>query len=184
LKKILVLALVLVCVPLSAIPLSAGGGLEEGMAFKSYTWGDLALSGPLINTGIYGFFDFLYGEATLSVPVGFGTGDFFGSIKFNVAVAVLGKYPFPINNALTLFPLLGLEGGYDYAVSLYMSVNAGGGADYYFNEKLYLRAELFYSAMLFSHVSLEDKKFTDRYHINYFSRDHGFAFRVGIGYIL
>ena len=104
-----------------------------------------------------------------------GTGDGWDS---NIGFSFLGKYPFSLNERLTVFPMLGMDyqisirqqrtepdgwvydrddgfrdrdkDGNAYKVTDWNSawVNLGGGVDFMITDKIFLRAELLYSFRL------------------------------------
>ncbi|GAB6393010.1 MAG: hypothetical protein MdMp014T_2383 [Treponematales bacterium] len=180
-KKVLAALLLYVCPGLFALPLSAGGGFETGAGFELYRWDAVELSGSFVSAGPYGFFDFGYGETSLSVLGGFGTGGFSEGLKLTIGLDVLGKYPFPLRRAITLFPLVGFEAGYDVAVDFYMKLKAGGGLDWQFSRTRFLRSKLLYSGLLFSRLTLQDRDFARRHGMDYSSFVQGFAFQIGVG---
>jgi hypothetical protein len=173
----------LICIPVyvSALPLSVGGGDMFGAELQSYSWDGVNLSGAFVNTGYYGFFDFCYGEISLNLAAGFGTVNYFTGAKFSVSIDAAGKYPFKING-ITVYPLAGLNAGYDFAIGFNAKILMGMGLDYYFADKLFLRTEVAYSGTLVSQLFLEDRIFADQNGFDYSSSNNGFIIRVGVGY--
>jgi opacity protein-like surface antigen len=182
--------------PKTAFGLSAGvGGLINiGNAAVFETEGSMSgttvlskeLSMEYFAGGPYAFFDAKYAELTLAFFIGGGESrndakimGVSSSSTANVSVSslnigLLGKYPFSINNKLSVFPLLGIEyqaflavqdedgndwkgvdgdGGPGDFSALWFKL--GGGLDYAFTQKLYLRFEALLGLRLPNKVELD-----------------------------
>lgn len=147
-----------------------GGGAEgtiSGFSMKYET--------PYFGGGAFAFFDATYAELSLAFMGGGGKSKFtmtgtdseetdLSIANFNIGL--LGKYPFAINDKLSLFPLLGI----DYQICLSLKTDGedyegldgdggpgdfsalwfkfGGGLDFAFTEKIYLRFEALYGIRL------------------------------------
>ena len=131
-----------------------GGG---AFAFFDATYAELSLA-------------FLGGGAKLKTTMSHGGQSRESELDYSIAnfnIGLLGKYPFAINNKLALFPLLGI----DYQVCLSLKdedgdefegidgeggpgdfsalwFKFGGGLDFAFTEKIYLRFEALYGIRL------------------------------------
>jgi len=134
-KKI-ILTLILILSPLtifaSDFALSIGGGGFAGYTFTRYKLAGDDNTGKYVeslqnmdrvNYGGFLFFDMTY--AVLSVSYHAGNNKYSESVKYpsgdfltddkgigkeqSIAISVIGKYPFSINNKLQVFPMLGLE---------------------------------------------------------------------------
>jgi hypothetical protein len=149
-----------------------GGGVEgEASGFSAKA----KFETPYFGGGGYAFVDATYVELSLAVFGGSGkfkmtyggqSSDLDISIT-NFNIGLLGKYPFTINDKLSLFPLLGIDyqiclsaenedgdeikgvdgnGGSGDFSALWFKF--GGGLDYSFTEKIYLRFEALYGIRL------------------------------------
>jgi hypothetical protein len=189
------------------IPLSAGGGVLAGGLFTRYTLNaEGNLGGPTdvvstqnmnqLNYGGYLFVDAAWAELSLSFQGGNNTWEELYSAKAEdgtvrdeqstggtgtegmLGIALLGKYPFRLNQRLSIFPLAGLEyqialweyrdpelgRQYDrtdgiresdsnnnpYSLSVWNSllINIGAGLDLNLPSRLFLRTELLYGFRL------------------------------------
>jgi hypothetical protein len=163
--------------------LSAGAGGFIGGDFGGGAEGTASLGGvsakiktPYFGGGGFAFFDATYVELTLGIYGGGGkmtlvvTGENELSADMsytNFNIGLLGKYPFTVNQKLSVFPLLGIE--YDICLSVkdkdgnkYKNRDGkespgdfsalwfkfGGGLDFLFTEKIYLRFEALYGLRL------------------------------------
>jgi hypothetical protein len=183
--------------------ISAGAGGILGGVFTRYTLtADGKVDGAQIkvdatqemnqfNYGFFAFFDATYGvlrvfyqngvnnfTETTDIPPLPGTEDSGKGWESVLGFSLLGKYPFPLNERLIVFPLLGME----YQISLIQKrtqadgwvynrndglrekdkdgnayklmdwnswwVNIGGGVDYVFTDNLFARCELLYNFRL------------------------------------
>lgn len=178
-KKILVVTL-FVALAFSAfaqMEMSAGLGYEF-QAFsintKASIMGGLQMNGKLSTSysNIFAFFDATYVEATLGMQFIGGKNtstvkiDGLGTISetvdnpsmTNLAIGVLGKYPFEITPAISVFPALGFE--YDLNIAAegkddmssdekaelnMFFIKAGVGADFAVTEKIYLRPSVLFA---------------------------------------
>jgi hypothetical protein len=110
----------------------------------------------------------------------------------------LGKYPFAINDRLTVFPLLGFNiramlsvDADDADENAVMDeddlasfwINFGGGGDYSLTDKLYLRGQLMYGIRFANEM---ENDMVDLYEDNDLSADtllgHGLTVKIGVGY--
>jgi opacity protein-like surface antigen len=166
--------------PQTAFGISAGAGALIGGDFgggidASQSGYSIKYEMPYFGGGGYAFFDATYAELTLAFFGGGGkvkgseTGseteeDDWSITNFNIGL--LGKYPFAINDKLSLFPLLGI----DYHICLSAKIDGkeyknsdgdeapgdfsalwfkfGGGGDFALTEKIYLRLEALYGIRL------------------------------------
>jgi hypothetical protein len=128
---------------------------------------------PYAGGGFFAFFNWNYFEVSLGYFLGGGTtkveidmgplGKHGGDIDVSLSgldISLFGKYPFDINEKLTVFPLAGATwrtvtdisfDGKDYRspqVYTALWIRLGGGADYSFTDKIYLRAGLTYGFRL------------------------------------
>ncbi|MDR0443229.1 MAG: porin family protein [Treponema sp.] len=97
--------------------------------------------------GGYAFLDLTYAE----ISFGIGSSTWKDYSTTNLDISLLGKYPFWINDNLSVFPLLGIE--YDIALAHYYKgkevkdlgdfsalwFKLGGGTDFYFTDNVFLR---------------------------------------------
>ncbi|GMO30910.1 MAG: hypothetical protein Pg6A_20370 [Termitinemataceae bacterium] len=144
-----------------------GGG---AYAFIDATYAELTL-------GIYGGKGKV--KQTYESPAGSPPADEYDISYMNFNIGLLGKYPFMLNKKLSLFPLLGIE--YDICLSAkdedgeYEGLDGdgkpadfsalwfklGGGLDFSFTEKVYLRFEALYGLRLASKAENDMKDFID-----------------------
>jgi opacity protein-like surface antigen len=193
--------------PVLALPefgLSAGGGLSLGGLFSRYaitadetvggvpTFIRLNQGAEQFNFGGYLFFDATYAEFSLDIQGGVNSykeaarmeqgGEVVNNRKGTgsetvLGFTLLGKYPFRLQENLSLYPLAGIEyqialvekrkpegdreydrtegktefdDSRDYPLSLWNSffINIGAGLDFVFRSPLYARAEFLYSFRL------------------------------------
>lgn len=173
---------------------------------------------PQLGAGAYAFLDVKYVELTFAVYRGIGNcktaiqdgvtdtaRDNFDAGFYSIGL--FGKYPFTINNRLQLFPLLGI----DYQVCFFLKYDGenfedlngngkaddieslwlkfGGGLDYTFTEKIYLRLEALYGIMFANKFEMyaretieeqfENKVVAKNIKILF---DHGINVKLAIGY--
>ncbi|MCL2722025.1 MAG: hypothetical protein FWD47_11895 [Treponema sp.] len=177
--------------------MSAGGGAVLG-----YNWGgggddyyfDYTSKFPAIVTGIYGFFDATYIEASVSLLF------IFSDIIFpyiadedrkqntiSLGFSLLGKYPFDLG-FITIYPTAGIKyeiclfGKEDGIKVISKEHNAfwfliGGGVDYSLNERMYLRGTALYGLRL-------SNKLEKRWYGSDANLGHGISIRVAIGFNL
>jgi hypothetical protein len=101
--------------------LSAGGGgyftSDFGGGFEASGGGEtMSYKTPYFGGGLFGFFDATYAEVSLGFWFGGGTSkseSSFGDSEADMSlmgldIGLLGKYPFAINEKLSVFPLLGI----------------------------------------------------------------------------
>jgi opacity protein-like surface antigen len=174
-----------------AIDMSAGGGAFYASDFG----GGVQLTEiPWDAIGIYGFFDAAYAEVSASLGFGSGTVEFLGNnvglFSFtSLNFGLLGKYPFYINDKITLFPAVGIE--YQAVLSAKLEGDEkkpgdfsvlwfrfGGGLDYNFTDKLYLRGTFLYGIRTAS--KFEKDGLTSEYRST--KLGHGPALKVAVGY--
>ncbi|MDR1148219.1 MAG: outer membrane beta-barrel protein [Spirochaetaceae bacterium] len=136
-----------------------GGGVKAtGSEFKT----------PYFGGGGFLFFDATYAELSFGILGGggkWGGDDTENATITNLNIGLLGKYPFAINEKLSVFPLLGI----DYQITVSAKIDGeeykhdgddspgdfsalwfklGGGLDYDITSNLYLRGELLYGLRL------------------------------------
>ena len=185
-----------------------GGGAESSLGGL---W-DSKTETPYAGGGAYVFFDAVYIEASLGIFFGggpvketlavLGAGGSY-SFDFNFTslnIGLFGKYPFTISNSLKLFPLFGIdiqivlsagwngekfEGKYNKGGPVDLTAlwfKLGGGVDYSFTSKIFLRAEALYGI-----------RFPNKFEIDIMNEfdvsdvtanpliGHGFTVRLAIG---
>jgi hypothetical protein len=194
-KKVLVILTLIGCVGASLYAqegfFSVGGGAffgsDFGGGFKSsgMLYGqpdDVTVTTPYIGGGAFLFFDATIAE--LSTGILFGGGKSTQTKKSpsvyssemdssytNLYIGVLVKYPFAINDRISLFPLLGVDyqitlsaedidkkndgsgsGGMDWGTESKgfsaLWFRGGGGADFAITDTLFLRGEILYGIRL------------------------------------
>jgi opacity protein-like surface antigen len=177
-----------------------GGGIEGsvgGQLMKTET--------PYFGGGGFAFFDATYAELSLGISGNGGTMKVTGSPDqdsslVNLNIGLLGKYPFAINDKLSVFPLLGI----DYQVTLSAKIDGkdyedlnngkasdfsalwfkfGGGVDYSLTESLYLRLDLLYGIRLANKLENDMKDNTSIPGADVKTLlGHGLTVKVGVGY--
>jgi hypothetical protein len=212
---------------LPAFRLSAGGGGFIGGDFGGGVEGKasgqkMTIETPYFGGGGFAFFDATYAELTLGLFGGGGTVEVMipglissdnslSLMSFNIGL--LGKYPFAVNEKLSVFPLLGIEydivfsakiDGDDYEGSKTGSsldfdggpgdfstfwFKFGGGLDYSFTEKIYLRGEVLYGLRLANKAEKDfEDLFKDLGQLGNVDVDtdtllgHGLTVKLGVGY--
>jgi opacity protein-like surface antigen len=147
-----------------------GGGAEGSMGGQSGS-----LNTPYFGGGGFAFFDATFAEASLGFFGGGGSAKFDGALGdaetdmsfMGLDIGLLGKYPFAINEKLTISPMLGItyrvvlsakdEDGDeiknsdgDDAAGDFSALwfRFGGGVDYAFTDNLYVRGGLLYGLRL------------------------------------
>lgn len=154
---------------ISQISFSAGGGGFIGGDFGggyegSSDYGKVSYEYPYFGGGGFIFCDATYAELSLGFFGGSGKakgsfGGFSMEVDYSIAsfnIGLLGKYPFAIDDNLTVFPLLGI----DYQIVLSAKLDDtdaetpgdlsalwfkfGGGADYSLTSNIFLRAQALY----------------------------------------
>jgi hypothetical protein len=174
-----------------------GGGFEIPV-----NGNDWSMKTPYVGGGFFGFFNWSYFEVSLGFFFGGGTTkvEFKESHDYDVSlsgmdISLFGKYPFDINEKLTVFPLAGATwrivsdvsmDGKDYSSPEDFTaiwIRLGGGADYSFTDKIYLRAGLTYG------FRFANSNETDPVSIQGRSKDdlkpflgHGLEIKVAAGY--
>jgi opacity protein-like surface antigen len=144
-----------------------GGGAKGSASFLGVSMSEETKT-PYFGGGGFAFVDLTYAELSLGILGGGGTakmtqkmGGQSQSFEYDVSLAalnigLLGKYPFTLNEKLSLFPLLGIE----YRAVLSAKIDGekvddpvdlsalwfkfGGGLDYSFTDNIYLRFEALY----------------------------------------
>lgn len=189
------------------------GGGAEGKADE----GSMKFTTPYFGGGGYAFFDAKYAEFSLAFYGGGGkskmtmegggtsqTSENDSSIT-NFNIGLLGKYPFAINDKLTLFPLLGI----DYSICLSAKTDGeehknkdgndapgdfsalwfkfGGGGDFSLTEKVYLRLEALYGIRLANkaEADMEDFIKAKAQGVDIDTKTllgHGLTVKLGVGY--
>ena len=174
--------------------LSAGAGGLLGGSFTRYSISANGKIGSLdqkqeadqFNYGFFAFFDATYGIFSVSFQNGSSAnndgGMAYKSWESMLGFSLLGKYPFRLNDRLTIFPLLGAE----YQLCLVklktepddstvyrwndyeafelrdwntFFINLGGGLDFSLPKNFFLRGELLYSIRL---MTPYEQKFLDQ----------------------
>jgi opacity protein-like surface antigen len=147
-----------------------GGGAEA-----SYGGQTMSIKTPYFGGGGFAFFDATYAELSLGFFGGGGTfkqeqGGQTGESDMSIMgldIGLLGKYPFAVNEKLSVFPLLGItyrvvlsakdEDGNQYQNSdgddapgdfSALWFKLGGGLDFSFTDHVYLRGEALYGLRL------------------------------------
>ena len=190
---------------------SFGGGFLLGGNYKNELteYSNRNLRGELtdekFNIGAFAFFDFFYGELSISFVSGNGNSIFVRSgddhaysetdiSTSSLNISLFGKFPFDLGNNMNLFPVIGFGYekylSYTYGVRDYLKdykspdsfwVKLGVGADYDINHRLFIRG-IFHWGIKFD--SAEDKRrktfYSDGTTVNIF--EHGPTVRLGIGY--
>jgi hypothetical protein len=117
--------------------------------------------------GGFVFFDAAYAEADLTIL--YGSADIQSNnalllVPFKKSVlaaefGILGKYPIALSNAVTIFPLLGMNYNMILFASPYntLGFQAGAGIDYALSGRLYLRAEALFNFRLANKVYTDAK---------------------------
>jgi hypothetical protein len=188
-----------------------GGGVEGTAAGASIKY-EL----PYFGGGGFAFFDATYAELTLGIYGGSGkikatmkAGDQSQTEESDMSYAnfnigLLGKYPFAVNQKLSVFPLLGIE--YDICLSAknedgdeYEGMDGkggpgdfsalwfkfGGGLDYSFTEKIYLRFEALYGLRLANKVENDLKDYLEKMASGIDTKTlpgHGLTAKLAVGY--
>jgi opacity protein-like surface antigen len=170
-----------------------GGGVDASASAGGYS-ASMKMETPNFGGGGYVFVDATYAELTVAVAGGGGTfkvtskspGESERSqdsdmSMMNLNIGLLGKYPFAINNKLSVFPLLGI----DYAICLsakdedgdeYEGMDGdggpgdfsalwfkfGGGLDFALTDKLYLRFEALYGIRLANKAETDMKDLAEK----------------------
>jgi opacity protein-like surface antigen len=194
-----------------ALDMSAGGGAfyaggfgggAKGSFYEDGMHIDAKIEMPFNAFGVYGFFDATYVEVSASLLFGSGslkyTYSFMGmsmsesgpDYSFtSLGFGLLGKYPFKINDKITLFPAVGIE--YQAVLSLkadgetqddagdfsHLWFRFGGGLDYNLTDKLYLRGTLLYGIRTVSKIEKDMAEEGLSTNLG-----HGPALKVAIGY--
>jgi opacity protein-like surface antigen len=188
-----------------------GGGAKASASFGGMS-ASQELKMPYFGGGGLVFLDVTYAELSLGILGGGGKAKFTQeasglgsqSFEFDISIAalnlgLLGKYPFTLNEKLSLFPLLGIE----YRIVLSAKEDGikadspadnsalwfkfGGGLDYSFTDSIYLRLEALYG---FRIPSKAEKDMKDELEQTYaaFNPDvktrlgHGLTAALAIGY--
>jgi len=152
-----------------------GGGYETSYDY-GYGKEEFIEKNPYFGGGGFIFVDATYAELTLAFFGGGGTSeqtsketgdpdyttkDDFSVTSFNIGLLL--KYPFEVGEKLSVFPLL----GFDYAIAITVKIDGkeptglissgdfsafwfklGGGLDFKFTDKLFLRGEVLYGIRL------------------------------------
>jgi hypothetical protein len=198
-KKLIVLLVLAVAVSTTAFALpdfhlSAGLGGSFVGAFTTID-GESEEGDNFFGGGVFGFFDATYAELDLGVRFGANDGDPSTSLTY-FSFGVLGKFPIGLTEKLVLFPALGIDFdlllgsntdgesnsradwedfadlGDETLFSLGMdrlSLDVGGGVDFYILKQLYLRGEVLWAFQL--NYAEDSKQFT-----------HGPVIKLGVGY--
>jgi opacity protein-like surface antigen len=143
----------------SGIPMSVGGGALFRMTMAMPKEGE---SSTAPGFGVNAFFDAKYAEVNVNFVFDIsssGSGDEkVSATLMGLGFGVLGKYPIPMGEKLTLFPLVGIDYNLVLSSSVkigdadavksdspgdsnQLSILAGIGVDYALSEKLYIRGE-------------------------------------------
>jgi len=176
--------------------LSAGGGGNFIANFDSVTEDGGKFSITTAGGGFFAFFDATYVELDGGIVFGAtqyrmswegfsDTGS--GPKVIYVTFGAFGKYPINLTDSITLFPMLGLQ--YDLGYRAVQDgvrqdatdflnrfwVKFGGGADFFFTERLFLRPTFLYG-INFGTVDLNAEKGSAK------SFYHGLDIRVAMGF--
>jgi len=229
-KGLLVLVLAILVSTGAFAQMSAGAGLffandfgGGGIISESIPpFGTLELTMEMPNAGFgtFGFFDLTYAEVTIGFYSGKGDmtmrlkipgvgemSEKIGEISFTgVNFGLLGKYPISVGNAVTLFPLLGIEyqrvvsgeiieGGYTFRLSSKEAADfstlwfkAGAGMDYSLTDMMYLRFSFLYGLRLANKLEKElvemfAEDFEDIPGVSVDTRlGHGLTIKAAIGF--
>jgi opacity protein-like surface antigen len=182
-----------------------GGGIEASMGGETMSY-----KTPYFGGGGFAFFDATFAELSLGIFGGGGTSKYEepgysfedDTSVMGLDIGLLGKYPFAINDKLTVFPLLGItyrvvlsakdEDGDQYENSdgdeapgdfSALWFKLGGGVDYSFTDHVYLRAGILYGLRI---ANKAEKDMVDEY--DYPGVDtktllgHGLEVKLAIGY--
>jgi hypothetical protein len=171
----------------------------------------MSIKTPYFGGGGFAFFDATFAELSLGFFGGGGTAkteypgqpDGESDMSFmGLDIGLLGKYPFVINDKLTVFPLLGItyrvmlsakdEDGNQYKNSdgddapgdfSALWFKLGGGVDYSFTNAIYLRGELLYGLRL---ANKFENDMVDNYDLPGVDAKtllgHGLEIKVAVGY--
>jgi hypothetical protein len=202
-KKIAVLGVLLAVLSVSAfalpeVKMSAGGGFFLQDYWTTRENSGISAKYNQFDWGIFGLFDATYVEANLGLA--FGTYTYpvsitpFTASTTHLVLSLYGKYPFAVNEKITIFPLL----GFDYNVLLsykYMGgsfsrsdltysdyydaflISFGVGFDYDIGQSLYFRGEGRWGFRL--HTKQEKKDLDTYSGLNIFSTGPKFTAAVG-----
>jgi opacity protein-like surface antigen len=183
-----------------------GGGVEFSGGGSVYK-----LETPYFGGGGFLFFDATYAELSFGILAGGGKikvpdmmgGDTDSTIT-NLNIGLLGKYPFAINEKLSVFPLLGI----DYQITVSRKIDGdeyernidgsdgkpvdfsalwfklGGGLDYDITSNVYLRGEALYGLRLANKMENDLKDaFDDMGASDSKTRlGHGLTVKLAVGY--
>lgn len=207
-KKNIVMALLIVTLAAGGAfaQMSAGGGLylasDFGGGVEKMFGGTITQKFPYVGGGVYGFFEPL---SFVEINVGFfyGGGKWtqitsVGGISNTTEqdatysaldIGVMGKYPIAVGDALSVYPALGItfrsfttaevgDKTYDAEEMSAFWLSLGGGLDFSFGEKLYLRANVMYGVRLSSELEDDLVKTLGGNTL----LGHGLGVKVGLGY--
>jgi hypothetical protein len=183
-----------------------GGGAEGSGGGQTASY-----KTPYFGGGGFAFFDATFAELSLGIFGGGGTSKYEEpgySEEYDISVTgldigLVGKYPFAINDKLTVFPLLGItyrvilsakdEDGYQYENSdgdeapgdlSALWFKLGGGIDYSFTDHVYLRGGISYGLRI---ANKAEKDMVDMFEL--MGADdtktllgHGLEVKVAVGY--
>jgi hypothetical protein len=175
-----------------------GGGVEWSI-YGQPTY----MRTPYTGGGGFVFFDAIYAELSLGFFTGNGTvgsGENNERLYTGLDIGLFGKYPFELNEMLSIFPLLGVtyramlsaktadgseikEDGNGLAGDFSaLWFKLGCGADFFFTDNIHLRGEVSYGLRL-------TNKFENDYITQFFETEypktligHGFEAKVAAGY--
>ncbi|MDR1443565.1 MAG: hypothetical protein LBI94_01685 [Treponema sp.] len=166
-----------------------GGGIESSASGKTET--------PYAGGGGFIFLDAAYAEFSLGI---FGAGGTFegqsnksSMTLMGLDIGLLGKYPFSVNDRISLFPLLGItyramlsakdadknqyknSGGGDAGAGDFSALwfKLGGGLDFFVTDKIYIRCTESYGMRLANGFEKNADKSLP---------GHGFEMRFSVGY--
>ncbi|MDR1468212.1 MAG: hypothetical protein LBT00_02840 [Spirochaetaceae bacterium] len=187
-----------------------GGGFEGTGKYYGASY-SREVKMPYFGGGGFVFFDSTYTELVFGLYGGGGTAEVTeGSISseydmsyMNFNIGLLGKFPFTINQKLSIFPLLGIEldvvlsaeaDGKEYKGKSNASgtedlstfwFKFGAGLDYSFAERIFLRFEALYGFRVANKAETDMEKTWDK---SYYDADtekllgHGLTVKIGVGY--
>jgi opacity protein-like surface antigen len=172
-----------------------GGGIETS---GSQT---ISTKTPYCGGGGFAFFDATYVELDLSFFGGWGqfkqeTGSSTQESAMSpmgLTIGLLGKCPTAVSKKLTIFPLLGIAYRIMLSVNEYQNsapsdfsalwFRLGGGMDYSFTDKLFLRSEILYGLRLANKFENDMKSTISSHGVDVKTLlGHGFEVKIALGY--
>ncbi|MDR0663730.1 MAG: hypothetical protein LBF80_06620 [Spirochaetaceae bacterium] len=175
-----------------------GGNLGGGISTENGKLDIVKL--PYFGGGGFLFFDATYGE--ISVAFFGGGGNLAWFVDLNIGL--LGRYPFVINDKLSISPLLGIDyqttlsakfnDGADIDYSTFINRRGkiaidlsalwfkfGGGLDYVITQKIYARIETLYGLRIANRFEENVKTFSTRDGVKT-QLGHGLTVKLAVGY--